>query len=136
MDAGEMARFCAGGLEAAPACGDSLQAGSVAPASETATPDDAPRSKSLRDKPSEHMELGIFLMVCLRANLGQNVSSSPPVLNQAFFSLENIFSFDQGSASGHVSANQLCSSSNKKNGCSVCLNFGNSGRLEGNLNAE
>jgi hypothetical protein len=73
MDAGEIERFGAAGLEAAPACGDSLQAGSAVPTSETAMPDDAPRSKSLRDKPSEILELEVALMIRLRLITGRKV---------------------------------------------------------------
>jgi hypothetical protein len=73
MDAGEIERFGAAGMATAPACGHSLQAGSVVPASETATPEDAPRSKSLRDKPSEHMDPEVALMICLRLKISRGV---------------------------------------------------------------
>jgi hypothetical protein len=73
MNAGETERFGAAGLAAVPPCGDSLQAGSVAPASETATPDDAPRSKSLRDNPPENLELVFSLMIRLRIKIGRTI---------------------------------------------------------------
>jgi hypothetical protein len=68
MDAGEMRGFGAERSAVTPACGDWLQTGSVAPASETATPDDAPRSKSLRDKRSEDLELENVLNLLLLKN--------------------------------------------------------------------
>jgi hypothetical protein len=61
MDAGEIDGF------AAPAWGDWLQAGSAAPASVAATPDDAPTSKSLRDKFSGVLELEMLLIVASSA---------------------------------------------------------------------
>jgi hypothetical protein len=61
MDAEVMPRFDAACIlpceEAAPICGDSAQAGSAAPASDTANPDDAPHSRSLRDTRPEKGEL-------------------------------------------------------------------------------
>src|SRR5579863_10748334 len=53
MDAGVRARFVGAWSVAAPLCGGRLQAGSAVPASVTATPDDAPSNRSLRDNPSE-----------------------------------------------------------------------------------